>query len=75
MKIAAALALASLAHSEVPQEVKDAIPGRSFDFGAEYIIPTPFDPRLFEHLVMAIAKSSCDSGVARTPITDWDEYK
>jgi len=55
MKMAAAKALADLAKEEVPESVKLAIPGRSFEFGREYVIPTPFDPRLIVKLPMAIA--------------------
>lgn len=58
MKMAASLALAQLTHSEVPEEVKAAFPGRSFEFGPEYIIPTPFDPRLITTLPLAIAKAA-----------------
>ena len=55
MKMAAAKALAELAHEPVPDEVKKAIPGRSFDFGREYVIPTPFDPRLLCKMATSIA--------------------
>ena len=75
MKMACALELAKLAREEVPQEVKDAIPGRDFTFGREYVIPTPFDPRLIERLPVAVAKAAMESGVAKIQITDWDAYK
>lgn len=55
MKMAAAKALAALAKEEVPQSVKDAMPGREFVWGKEYVIPTPFDPRLIERLPVAVA--------------------
>lgn len=64
MKMAAAKALAQLAREEVPQAVKDAIPGRDFTFGREYVIPTPFDPRLITTLPVEVAKAAMDSGIA-----------
>jgi len=75
MKMACAIALAELARLEVPQEVKDAIPGREFVFGRDYVIPTPFDPRLIEVLPVAVAKAAMKSGVARIQIDDFDAYK
>ena len=74
MKMAAALALAELAREEVPQQVKDAIPGREFTFGREYVIPTPFDPRLIERIPVAVAKAAAASGIAKKPITDYEAY-
>jgi len=64
MKMAAAIALAGLAKEPVPQAVKDAIPGRDFTFGRDYVIPTPFDPRLIEVLPCAVAKAAMESGTA-----------
>jgi malate dehydrogenase (oxaloacetate-decarboxylating)(NADP+) len=55
MKFAAAKALASMAKLPVPEEVKKAYPDREFVFGPDYVIPTPFDPRLIEILPVAIA--------------------
>ena len=55
MKMAAATALAALAHEPVPDAVKAAIPGRTFEFGREYVIPTPFDPRLLKKMATAVA--------------------
>jgi len=75
MKMACALELAQIAREEVPEAVKVAIPGREFVFGREYVIPTPFDPRLIERLPVAVAKSAMKSGVAKHEITDWDAYK
>ena len=74
MKMAAALALAELAREEVPKSVNDAV-GRTLVFGAEYVIPTPFDPRLIGQLCPAIAKASMDSGNAKIQITDLAKYK
>ncbi len=75
MKIAAVEALAKLARQEVPEAVALAYGGRHFEFGPEYIIPKPMDPRVLTHVAPAVAKAACDSGVARTPIDDWDEYR
>lgn len=74
MKMAAALALAELAREPVPQQVKDAIPGREFVFGREYVIPTPFDPRLIAVLPPRIAQAAMDSGTATQPIADLEAY-
>jgi len=75
MKMAAAVALANLAKKEVPDSVRKAIPGRDFKFGADYIIPTPFDPRLIFELPVAIAQAAMDSGIAKNPITDFNLYR
>jgi len=75
MKMAAAKAIAGLAKEEIPEEVKKAIPGREFVFGPEYIVPTPFDPRLLERVACSVADAANKSGVARTPIEDFDVYK
>ena len=73
--MAAALALAGLAKQEVPQSVKDAIPGSDFTFGRDYVIPTPFDPRLITTLPVAVAKAAIESGAAQHQITDWAAYE
>lgn len=64
MKMAAAIALANLAKKPVPQSVRKAIPGRDFIFGKEYIIPTPFDPRLIFEIPVEVAKAAMKSGIA-----------
>jgi malate dehydrogenase (oxaloacetate-decarboxylating)(NADP+) len=74
MKIAAAQALAALAREDVPDEVA-AVYGARLKFGPDYIIPTPFDPRLMSHVPPAVAKAAMDTGVARKPIVDMDAYK
>ncbi|USI73373.1 NADP-dependent malic enzyme [Sphingomonas morindae] len=74
MKVAAARALAALARSQVPEEVAVAY-GRQHSFGADYIIPTPFDPRLMEVVPAAVAQAAMDSGVARKPIHDMGAYR
>ena len=75
MKLAAALALADLAREDVPDEVAEAYQGRRLSFGREYIIPTPFDPRLITAIPIAVAKAAMETGVARKPIEDWDAYR
>jgi malate dehydrogenase (oxaloacetate-decarboxylating)(NADP+) len=75
MKMAAALALAGIAKLPVPEEVKKAIPGRDFTFGRDYVIPTPFDPRLITTLPPAVAKAAMESGVAKFKIDDFEAYK
>jgi len=75
MKMAAATALAELAREPVPSDVSRAYNGKKFEFGAGYIIPTPFDPRLIFTVPVAVAKAAMESGVAKIHITDWDEYK
>jgi malate dehydrogenase (oxaloacetate-decarboxylating)(NADP+) len=75
MKIAAAEALAELARQQVPEEVAAAYGGRAHSFGADYIIPAPFDPRLMEMVPAAVAKAAMDSGVARLRIDDMDAYR
>ena len=76
MKQAATYALAELAKrgEAVPEAVKTAYPGESFDFGPEYIIPKPFDPRVLLYVAPAVAKAAMDSGVAGSPI-DLREYE
>ncbi len=73
MKIACAEALAALAREDVPDEVAMAY-GRKLTFGPDYIIPTPFDPRLIHTIPPAVAKAGMDTGVARRPIDDMDAY-
>jgi len=73
MKIAAANAIAALARQQVPEEVAAAY-GQAHQFGPEYIIPAPFDPRLIEVVSIAVAKAAMESGVAQKPIEDMDAY-
>ena len=75
MKIAAARALAELARQQVPEEVAAAYGGKAHSFGADYIIPAPFDPRLMEIVPAAVAQAAMDSGVARKPIEDMQAYR
>lgn len=75
MKVAAVYALAELAKQEVPEKVNAAYSSKNLSFGKEYIIPKPLDPRLITLIAPAVAKAAMDTGVARTPIKDWDAYK
>ena len=74
MKIACAHALAALAREDVPDEVALAY-GKSLTFGRDYIIPTPFDPRLIHRIPPAVAKAGMDTGAARRPIIDMEAYE
>ncbi|HXP75472.1 MAG TPA: NADP-dependent malic enzyme [Stellaceae bacterium] len=75
MKIAAAKALAMLAREDVPDEVAAAYSGNRLQYGPEYIVPTPFDPRLIWAVPSAVAKAAMESGVARKPIKDMEAYR
>ncbi len=68
MKVAAANALAMLARREVPDEVKEIYPGEKLEFGLSYIIPKPFDRRLFVEVSYAVAEAAVKSGVARLKV-------
>ncbi len=74
MKMAAVHALAELARQEVPDVVLRAYGNDAMKFGAKYILPKPFDPRLIEVVPAAVAKAATDTGVARAPITDIEAY-
>jgi len=74
MKIACAEALAALAREDVPDEVAMAY-GKNLAFGRDYIIPTPFDPRLIHTIPPAVAKAGIDTAVSRKPIVDFDTYE
>jgi malate dehydrogenase (oxaloacetate-decarboxylating)(NADP+) len=73
MKIACAEALAALAREDVPDEVAVAY-GRKLAFGRDYIIPTPFDPRLIYRIPPAVAQAGMKTSVARRPIIDMEAY-
>ncbi|WP_121629400.1 NADP-dependent malic enzyme [Tropicibacter alexandrii] len=74
MKIACAQALAELAREDVPDEVALAY-GKSLSFGRDYIIPTPFDPRLIHRIPPAVARAAMATGAARRPIVDMEAYE
>ncbi len=75
MKMAAVKALAGLAKKKVPEMVINAYGGENFEFGRNYIIPKPFDPRVLWHVAPAVAKAATESGVARIKIEDWGAYE
>ncbi len=74
MKMAAVKALALLAKEHVPEQVNIAYGETKLNFGREYIIPKPFDPRLITTVAPAVAKAAIESGVALQPIIDWEKY-
>ena len=74
MKIAAAHALAALAKEGVPDSVIRAYGGRKIEFGREYIIPKPLDPRVLLREAVAVAKAAMETGVAQLPIKDFAAY-
>ena len=75
MKLAAVYAIADLAKQPVPDVVNDVYHVNNLTFGPSYFIPKPVDPRLITEVSAAVAKAAIQSGVARTPIDNWDEYK
>lgn len=74
MKVATVYALAELTKKAVPDVVNAAYSIKKLSFGRDYIIPKPLDPRLLTTVAPAVAKAAMASGVARKPITDWEEY-
>ncbi len=75
MKLAASKALAQLAKEPVPACVLKAYNLEKLEFGKDYILPKPVDPRLISHVAPAVARAAMDSGVAKFHITDWDAYR
>lgn len=75
MKKAAVVALAELAKEPVPEQVNIAYGEMRLAFGSDYIIPKPFDPRLIAKIPPAVAKAAMESGVAQSPILDWEKYE
>src|SRR6478735_4779618 len=74
MKMAAVRAIAALAREEPSDVAARAYSGETPVFGPNYLIPSPFDPRLILRIAPAVAKAAAESGVARRPITDFDAY-
>lgn len=74
MKVATVYALAELTKKAVPDVVNAAYSIKKLSFGRDYIIPKPLDPRLLTTVAPAVAKAAMESGVARKPITDWEQY-
>ena len=75
MKMAATLALAKLAKEKVPEMVMKAYGGEEFEFGRDYIIPKPFDPRVLWYVAPAVAKAAIETGVAKVKEMDWGVYE
>ncbi len=75
MKLATVYALANLAKENIPDMVRKAYGGESIQFGREYLIPKPLDTRLITTICPAVAKAAEESGVARKPIRDWENYR
>ena len=76
MKLACVRAIAELAEeTDQGDEVAKAYEGHSLEFGPEYLIPKPFDPRLIIKIAPAVAQAAMDSGVATRPIQDMDAYR
>ena len=75
MKLAAVRAIAELAEAEQSDEVAEVYGEENLEFGAEHLIPKPFDPRLIMRIAPAVAQAAMDSGVAQRPITDMAAYR
>ena len=75
MKLAAVKAIAELARKPVPSVVNAAYNMTGMKFGKDYIIPKPLDPRLLTTVSPAVARAAMESGVARRPINDWEQYE
>ena len=75
MKLGAVKALAELAKKPVPDIVNMAYNNTNLNFGKDYIIPKPVDPRLISTVAPAVAKAAMDAGVAQQPIKNWEQYK
>ena len=75
MKLACVYAIAELAEAEQTEDIATAYEGQDLNFGPNFIIPKPFDPRLIIKLAPAVAQAAMDSGVARRPIEDMELYR
>jgi malate dehydrogenase (oxaloacetate-decarboxylating)(NADP+) len=75
MKVAAVSAIAELARAEASDIVANAYGGQTLNFGRDYLIPRPFDPRLIERIAPAVAKAAMASGVATRPLQSLDAYR
>jgi len=75
MKLAAVKALAELTKTTVPDIVNIAYNEKHISFGPDYIIPKPLDPRLLPTVAPAVARAAMESGVAKHPIANWDQYE
>ncbi len=75
MKLACVNAIAELAQAEASHEVASVYADEALEFGPDYLIPKPFDPRLIVKLPIAVAKAAMESGIAKRPIKDFEAYK
>lgn len=75
MKLACVRAIADIAKAESSDIVARAYEGESLQFGSDYLIPKPFDPRLISTIAPAVARAAMESGVATRPIEDWEDYQ
>ena len=75
MKVACVKAIADLAMAEPSEIVAKAYGDQPLTFGADFLIPKPFDPRLIYEIAPAVAKAAMDSGVATRPIEDFPAYR
>ena len=75
MQIACVEGIAALARATTSAEAAAAYQGEKLTFGADYLIPKPFDPRLMGVVASAVAKAAMETGVAKTPLDDMAEYK
>ncbi|MCU7864930.1 MAG: NADP-dependent malic enzyme [Candidatus Thiodiazotropha sp. (ex Lucinoma borealis)] len=75
MKLACVRAIAEMAQAESSDVVRSAYGGQQLQFGPEYLIPKPFDPRLMETVPYAVAVAAMESGVAKRPLTDLVAYR
>ncbi|HOL38181.1 MAG TPA: NADP-dependent malic enzyme, partial [Rubrivivax sp.] len=75
MKLACVYEIAALAKAEISDQVAGVYAGQDLRFGAEHIIPKPFDPRLILRIAPAVARAAHESGVATRPIADLEEYR
>ena len=75
MKLACVRQIADLAKADISEEVATAYAGKELVFGADYLIPTPFDSRLLLRIAPAVAKAADESGVATRPIKDMEAYR
>ena len=74
MKIACSNALAELTREEVPNYISEAYGGINLEFGRDYLIPKPFDKRVFVYASSAVAKAAIQDGVAKN-LLDVAEYR
>jgi malate dehydrogenase (oxaloacetate-decarboxylating)(NADP+) len=75
MKVACVRQIADLAKADISEEVASAYAGQELSFGADYLIPKPFDSRLILRIAPAVARAAAESGVATRPITDMEAYR